>query len=112
EGYQHANFALLGVDGVHDANEVREWAVHNLHPLVLRETDLDARSLHLHPTENPLDLGLLERARMGACAHKARDTGCVAYHVPRVVWRHALFSYEHLNEHVARKNLALHGSAL
>src|SRR6266545_1583038 len=112
ERNQNANFALFGVDRVDDTDEVGEGTVDHLHSLALREAHLHTRRFHLHATENPLYLGLFERARMRARAHEARHARRVPHDVPGVVRRNTFVGDRHLNENVARKHLSLDGSTL
>src|SRR5947208_17084586 len=112
EGHQYADLALLGIDRVDNADEVGEWTVDDLHAFRLQEADLDARRLHLHPTQDPLDLGFFQWTRVRARADKACDAGRVTNDVPRVVGWHALLGHQHLDEDIAREHFALHGAPL
>src|SRR4051812_18093746 len=106
EGDQHAHLPLLGVDVVHHADEVGEGAVDDLDPFPAREGHLDLRRLHLHLLKDPFDLGILERGGARPGSHETRHARRVADDVPGVVAHH------HLDQHVTREHLTLHGSPL
>src|SRR5690606_29549776 len=105
-GDQDLDLALLGVDVVDDAHEPLEGARPHLDALADLEVDLGLRPLDAHLAQDALDLGLVQRRGLAAGPHEARDPGRVADHVPGVV------GHDHLDQHVARENLALNDAAL
>src|SRR5918996_5676408 len=103
---EHLDLVPLGVDLVHGADELGERAVLDADALALGVLDLELRRLDPHLLEDLLDLGLLERQRPVARADEARDARRVAHDVP------ALVAHDHLDQHVAGEDLAVHRLAL
>src|SRR6266540_3415725 len=101
---RHSQLALLVVDVLHVAVEVREWSFLDAHRLAHLEQDLGPWFLHalLHLAQDRVDFLLRDRRRfVGRAADESRHLRRALHQVPGVV------GHFHLNEHVAGKELAL-----
>src|SRR5215472_3597614 len=103
--HQYLQLALLGVDLVDLAQEVREGPVHHAHALANLELDADLRLL-LDLLQDRTELDLLQGDGLVAGAHEAGHAGRVAHDVPRLV-RH-----DHLDQDVAGEDPLLDMPAL
>src|SRR5688572_28818424 len=103
---QHLDLVLLRVDLVDRADELGERTVLDANALTLLVLDLELRRLDPHLLEDLLDLCLVEGQRSVPGADEARHARGVPHHVP------ALVAHRHLHQHVAGKDLAIHGLAL
>src|SRR5579864_8270343 len=103
---QHLELALLGVDLVDLAVEVRERTVDDAHRLPDLELDADLRRLLPHLLLDRPNLFFLQRHRAVRGADEARHARRVANDEPRFV-RH-----DHLDQDVAREDSLLDMAAL
>src|SRR5215216_3099986 len=100
---EHLQLLLVGVDVDDLAVEVRERAARHLDRLAERERDLRARALGRRRArlEDPVDLALRERDRLGARADEPGHARRVLHDGPGVVVQ------VHVHEHVARQDALL-----
>src|SRR5881394_744715 len=102
--HRHAQPALLVVHVFHRSLEIGERAFLDAHHLAVLEQHLGLGLLHAlaHLLHDRLDLLLGDRGRLGGgAADEARDLVGVLHQVPGVV------VHLHLDQHVAREELAL-----
>src|SRR5919201_5525041 len=105
---QHLELVALRHHLIHDAQELREGSVDDLDVFALLKGHGNRRLfLRRHvELEDAAHLALLQRDRLGARGDETGHTGSVAHDVPGLV------VHDHLHQHIAGKDLALHGVAL
>src|SRR3954451_2039791 len=112
DAHQDLDLVALRVDLLDRADELGERTVGDSNALALGECDAVLRRLHAHVPQDLLDLGLGERDRLAAdagdvgTADEAGDARRVADDEP------AVRVEDHLDEHIPRVHLLLHGVPL
>src|SRR2546422_8041158 len=101
DGDEDLHLVPFRVHLVDHAVEVGKWPVGDADRLALGERDLVLRRVELDLPQDRADLTIGERRRLVPASDEARDAGCVAHDVPRIV------AHDHLDQDVAREDLLL-----